>query len=162
MASLSSASSPPSRSPAGQLLCCCSSSSSSLSAPLPLPHPSSPLLFSRRLLPASQTSLLTGCRGRRRRTAAPVAAAAFLLFDGGGGPVRFALDTQTIIVSASVLAAVSLSLLLGLKVILRGLACSLPHHPLTIWFLLVEIYLFLYVIRVRVVIRGEIDEGWWC
>ncbi|CAA6658464.1 unnamed protein product [Spirodela intermedia] len=53
-------------------------------------------------------------RRRRRRSVAPVAAA-FLLFDGGGGPVRFALDTQTIIVSASVLAAVSLSLLLGLK-----------------------------------------------
>ncbi|XP_078430856.1 thylakoid lumenal P17.1 protein [Wolffia australiana] len=75
-----------------QLLCCSSSLSSSPS-PRKIPSfgfPGKPNLTGRR-------PLLAGTR------------------HGGGFATKFSLDTQTIIVSASVLAAVSLSLLLGLK-----------------------------------------------
>ena len=64
---------------------------------------------------------------------------------------RFAVDTQTIIVSASVLAAVSLSLLLGLKVI-DAILC---------WFDLSWLFFFIVFtficccIRIRVVISGR-------
>ncbi|MQL81470.1 hypothetical protein Taro_013925 [Colocasia esculenta] len=99
----SSLSSPPPPAPPCHLLCC--------SFP-PSPAPSRaqlPPLLLRQRLPAS---VHLG-RRRRRSPRHPATVAGALLFDGGGE--RFALDTQTLIVSISVVAAVSLSLLLGLK-----------------------------------------------